>query len=95
LSFLTGASSSWALGVPQFIRAIEFAAFADPTRGGVSSSLNQIAAQSQLGILIDEQSILMREEVPGADAGLVTMGTLLGTTRILEMLAGDQLLRIC
>jgi hydrogenase expression/formation protein HypE len=106
----------------------------DPTRGGVSSSLNEIAAQSQVGILIDEQSILIREEVRGAcemlgldplyvamadelveamrrnplgrdarrigtvrgnDAGWVTMRTVLGTTRIVDMLAGDQLPRIC
>jgi len=113
---------------------------------GVSSSLNEIAAQSQVGILIDEQSILIREEgrgacemlgldplyvanegkllaivdakvadelldamrrnplgrdarrigtVRGDDAGWVTMRTLLGTTRIVDMLAGDQLPRIC
>ena len=34
----------------------------DPTRGGVSSSLNEIAAQSQVGILIDEQSILIAKK---------------------------------
>ena len=118
----------------------------DPTRGGVSSSLNEIAAQSQVGISIDEQAIPIREEVRGAcemlgldplyvanegkllaivdptvadelvavmrrnplgrdarrigmvrdtDAGWVTMRTLLGTTRIVDMLAGDQLPRIC
>lgn len=118
----------------------------DPTRGGVSSSLNEIAAQSQVGIHLDEQAILIREEVRGAcemlgldplyvanegkllaivdpaeadklvaamrnnplgrearrigivtrsDAGWVTMRTLLGTTRIVDMLAGDQLPRIC
>jgi len=118
----------------------------DPTRGGVSSSLNEIAAQSQVSILLDEQAILIREEVRGAcemlgldplyvanegkllaivdssvadelvavmrrnplgrdarrigtvrgtDPGWVTMRTLLGTTRIVDMLAGDQLPRIC
>jgi len=30
-----------------------------------------------------------------ADPGLVTMRTPLGTTRIVDMLAGDQLPRIC
>jgi hydrogenase expression/formation protein HypE len=29
------------------------------------------------------------------DAGLVTMRTAFGTTRIVDMLAGDQLPRIC
>ena len=118
----------------------------DPTRGGVSSSLNEIAAQSHVGIMLDERSILIREEVRGAcemlgldplyvanegkllaivdakvadklveamrrnplgrdarrigtvkstDAGWVTMRTVLGTTRIVDMLAGDQLPRIC
>jgi len=118
----------------------------DPTRGGLSSTLNEIAAQSRVGIEIDERAIPVREEVRGAcellgldplyvanegklvalveagaaepvlDAmrrhplgrqarvigtvgdthhGLVTMRTLFGTTRIVDMLAGDQLPRIC
>ncbi|HLJ50393.1 MAG TPA: hydrogenase expression/formation protein HypE [Bryobacteraceae bacterium] len=118
----------------------------DPTRGGLSSTLNEIAAQSGVGITIDERSIPIREEVRGAcemlgldplyvanegklvaiveagaaDAivaamrrhplgkraevigkvieskpGLVTMRTLFGTTRIVDMLAGEQLPRIC
>jgi len=118
----------------------------DPTRGGVSSSLNEIAAQSQVGILLEEDAIPVRDEVRGAcemlgldplyvanegkllaivdaavaddlvaamrknplgrdarrigtvtanDLGWVTMRTTLGTTRIVDMLAGDQLPRIC
>ena len=118
----------------------------DPTRGGVSSSLNEIAAQSRVGILLEEEAVPIREEVRGAcemlgldplyvanegkllaivdpgaaddlvaamrrhplgrearrigtvretDAGWVTMRTRLGTTRIVDMLAGDQLPRIC
>jgi hydrogenase expression/formation protein HypE len=118
----------------------------DPTRGGLSSALNEIAAQSQVGIELEESTILVREEVKGAcemlgldplyvanegkliaivepgvaddvlaamrnhplgqqaqiigkvtgkNAGLVTMRTPLGTTRIVDMLAGDQLPRIC
>lgn len=118
----------------------------DPTRGGLSSALNEIAAQSQVGIELREDIIPVREEVRGAcemlgldpmyvanegkliaivapgvadavvDAmrrnplgreariigtvnqdrrGLVTMRTGLGTTRIVDMLAGDQLPRIC
>jgi len=118
----------------------------DPTRGGVSSTLNEIAQQSQVGIELEERSILVREEVRGAcemlgldplyvanegkliaiaapavaqdllqtmrkhplganaqiigtvqqeHAGLVTMRTPLRTTRIVDMLAGDQLPRIC
>ena len=118
----------------------------DPTRGGLSSALNEIAAQSRVGILIDEQSIRVREEVKGAcellgldplyvanegklmaivapdvaeqilaamrahplgqgaeiigtvresNPGVVVMRTLLGTTRIVDMLSGDQLPRIC
>jgi len=118
----------------------------DPTRGGVSSTLNEIAQQSHIGIELEERSIPVREEVRGAcellgldplyvanegkliaivapdaakallqamkqhplgaaaqiigtvkpeNPGLVTMRTPLGTTRIVDMLAGDQLPRIC
>jgi len=118
----------------------------DPTRGGVSSTLNEIAAQSAVGIEIDERKIPVREEVKGAcellgldplyvanegklialvapeaaeaalaalrahprgrgaeligtvgesHPGMVTMRTLLGTMRIVDMLVGDQLPRIC
>jgi hydrogenase expression/formation protein HypE len=118
----------------------------DPTRGGLSSSLNEIATRSQVGMLIEEETIPVREEVRGAcemlgldplyvanegkmiaivaakDAGLVleamranvhgrearvigtvvekhpgtvVMKTAFGTTRIVDMLAGDQLPRIC
>jgi hydrogenase expression/formation protein HypE len=126
---------------PQSIRCLR-----DPTRGGLSSALNEIAAQSRVGIEIDEPAIPVREEVKGACEllgldplyvanegklialveaaaaeplliamrnhplgrhaqiigtvgesypGLVTMRTLFGTTRIVDMLAGDQLPRIC
>ncbi len=118
----------------------------DPTRGGLSSTLNEFAAQAQVGIEIDERAIPVREEVKGAcemlgldplyvanegklvaivvpDAAdsvlaamrrhplgaqsriigsvtashprLVTMRTTVGPTRIVDMLAGDQLPRIC
>jgi hydrogenase expression/formation protein HypE len=129
------------LGVTYSIRCLR-----DPTRGGVSSSLNEIAAQSHVGIFLNEESIPVRDEVRGAcemlgldplyvanegkllaivdpaeadrviaamrqnplgrdarrigtvtasDPGWVTMRTTLGTTRIVDMLAGDQLPRIC
>ena len=118
----------------------------DLTRGGLSSALNEIAAQSRIGIELDESAIDVREQVRGAcemlgldplyvanegkliaivapDAAedvlaamrshplgrnseiigtvteshpnLVTMKTSLGTARIVDMLAGDQLPRIC
>jgi hydrogenase expression/formation protein HypE len=118
----------------------------DPTRGGISSTLNEIAARSRVGMELDERAILVREEVRGAcemlgldplyvanegklvaivdsadaetlldamrrhplgrnasmigtvlkdDPGFVVMRTTLGTTRIVDMLAGDQLPRIC
>jgi hydrogenase expression/formation protein HypE len=118
----------------------------DPTRGGLSSTLNEFASQAQVGIEIDERAILVREEVKGAcemlgldplyvanegklvaivapDAAdrvlaamrrhplgaeariigsvtashprLVTMRTTVGPARIVDMLAGDQLPRIC
>jgi hydrogenase expression/formation protein HypE len=118
----------------------------DPTRGGLSSTLNEIAEQSRVGIELEEEAILVREEVRGAcemlgldplyvanegklvaivapefadelveimrrhplgkegriigevteeNRGLVTMRTAFGTTRIVDMLSGDQLPRIC
>jgi len=118
----------------------------DPTRGGVSSTLNEIAEQSHVGIQLEESVIPIREEVRGAcemlgldplyvanegkliaivapqaaDAVLsamradplgsnaqiigtvvesaspiVTIRTELGTSRCVDMLAGDQLPRIC
>src|SRR5205823_9148754 len=38
----------------------------DPTRGGLSSALNEIAMQSQVGIELQENTIPVREEVRGA-----------------------------
>jgi hydrogenase expression/formation protein HypE len=38
----------------------------DPTRGGVASVLNEIAQSAKAGILIDEKSIPVSEEVKGA-----------------------------
>ena len=38
----------------------------DPTRGGVATTLNEIAAQSGLGIRLDESAIPVGEEVRGA-----------------------------
>jgi hydrogenase expression/formation protein HypE len=118
----------------------------DPTRGGLASALNEIAAQSRVGIQLDETAIPVREEVRGAcellgldplyvanegkliaivarqDAervlaamrahplgagaarigvvsgerpGLVTLRTAFGTTRVVDMITGEQLPRIC
>jgi hydrogenase expression/formation protein HypE len=38
----------------------------DPTRGGLATTLNEIAGQSQVGIVIEESKILIREPVLGA-----------------------------
>jgi len=129
------------LGVSTEIRCLR-----DPTRGGLSSTLNEIASQSRAGIVVEEKLIPIREEVRGAcellgldplyvanegklvaivdaavagtmvaamrrhplgaearvigrvteaNPGLVTMRTAFGTTRIVDMLSGDQLPRIC
>lgn len=118
----------------------------DPTRGGVSSTLNEIAEQSRVGIQLEESTILVRDEVRGAcemlgldplyvanegkliaivapqaaaavltamrrnplgakaqvigtvtesSSPIVTIRTALGTSRVVDMLAGDQLPRIC
>lgn len=121
-------------------------ALRDPTRGGVGTSLNEIAAQSKVGIKIYEEALPTREEVSaicellgfdplyvanegkllafvgpdhaekvletikgseyGKDAciigevvadspGKVFMKTRIGSTRIVNMLTGEQLPRIC
>jgi hydrogenase expression/formation protein HypE len=118
----------------------------DPTRGGVATTLNEIAGQSKVGIVIEDAAIpvrppvsamcellgldplyianegkllafapadaadrlldVMRSHKYGKDsviigqvttehAGRVTLHTKLGTSRILSMLSGDILPRIC
>jgi hydrogenase expression/formation protein HypE len=118
----------------------------DPTRGGLSSALNEIAAASGVGITLDEPSVpipgpvraacemlgldplhvanegkcvaivpaarasavvaAMRSVPEGAEAvvigqvvadhpGMVTMKTIIGSERIVDMLIGEQLPRIC
>ena len=118
----------------------------DPTRGGLATSLNEIALQSNVGIEVFEDQVPLRESVLGAceilgldplyianegkliaivgaedtdkvlncmkanpfgqeaavigrvvsdQPGRVFMRTAVGGTRILDMLAGEQLPRIC
>lgn len=118
----------------------------DPTRGGVASTLNEIARASQVGIVIDERNLPVQDAVraacellgmdplyvanegkliaiaPSADAerllarmrahplgrqaaiigrvtadhpGLVAARTGIGGTRIVDMMVGEQLPRIC
>jgi hydrogenase expression/formation protein HypE len=38
----------------------------DPTRGGVATSLNEIAQQSNVGVVLEEQSLPIRRDVAGA-----------------------------
>jgi len=121
-------------------------ALRDPTRGGLATSLNELARQSKVSIRIEEKAIPVREEVlaacemlgfdplyvanegkmiaivPPQDAdkvlkamrqnkygkeaviigevmgenpGRVVMKTVLGSWRIVDMLVGDLLPRIC
>jgi hydrogenase expression/formation protein HypE len=118
----------------------------DPTRGGLATTLNELANQSNVGIRIDESKIPVRDEVTGAcemlgldplyianegkmiviasakdcnkvlssikrnkygknaavigevtanQPGRVVMKTLLGANRIIDMLVGEPLPRIC
>lgn len=118
----------------------------DPTRGGVASSLNEIATQGHVGIVLEESSVPIDDEVRGAceilgfdplyvanegkliaivpaaaagkvlDAmrehplgrraaiigevvdshpGMVSMRSSIGSMRIVDMLSGEQLPRIC
>ncbi len=118
----------------------------DPTRGGVASALNEIAASASLGIRLEQSRILIADEVQGAceilgldplyvanegvliaivppsveaivlaemqahplgksarrigtvtddHPGVVVMQTTVGGTRVVQMLSGEQLPRIC
>jgi len=48
-------------GLGQYIHAMR-----DPTRGGLATILNEIAGQSQIGVLIEEDLVPIRDEVKGA-----------------------------
>lgn len=118
----------------------------DPTRGGVATTLNEIAKHANVGMLLDERTVPVRESVKGAcevlgldplyvanegkllalvvpemadavlaqmrqhrlgqDAviigevvethrGMVLMRTEIGGTRVLDVMFGEQLPRIC
>jgi hydrogenase expression/formation protein HypE len=118
----------------------------DPTRGGVATTLNEIARQSQVAIVLDERTLPVRQAVKaacemlgfdplyianegkflavvgreeadkalaalrahpyGRDAaiigevradpkGRVLMKTAIGSTRVVDVLAGEMLPRIC
>jgi hydrogenase expression/formation protein HypE len=109
----------------------------DPTRGGVASALNEIAAASQVGIELEENALPIdapvfaaceilgldplyvanegiflaivprrsadealaglraHGRVTGANPGTVWVRTAIGGSRVVDMLPGDQLPRIC
>lgn len=118
----------------------------DPTRGGIASTLKEIALKAKVGIEISEHQIPVKEEVRGAceilgldplyianegkvlifvpkeeaskvvnamkshpygvdsrvigtvtkdHPGTVVMRTIIGSTRVVEMITGEQLPRIC
>lgn len=58
---LNGLTSAMLQEGPQAIRCMR-----DPTRGGVASTLNEIAKRSGVGMLIDEQAIPVHDTVRGA-----------------------------
>ena len=70
LGFESGISSDTAALhtlVADMLRASsEIRCLRDPTRGGLSSSLHEIAARSRVGIELEENTIPVREEVRGA-----------------------------
>jgi hydrogenase expression/formation protein HypE len=47
-------------------RAADVHVLRDPTRGGVASALNEIAAQAGVGVVLDETAIPLDDEVRGA-----------------------------
>ncbi|MEO6802857.1 MAG: hydrogenase expression/formation protein HypE [Granulicella sp.] len=130
-----------AIGATDFLHTLR-----DPTRGGVATTLNEISKQVNVGILLQEQSVPVRETVKGAceilgldplyvanegkllafvapemgeavlasmrqhplgqnaaiigevvaaHPGMVLMTTGIGGTRVLDVMFGEQLPRIC
>ena len=52
--------------VKEMLRTVpEIACLRDPTRGGAAATLNELAAQSGTGILLDEELLPVRPEVEG------------------------------
>ena len=141
LSGLVSAMLSTASPTNDFIHTLR-----DPTRGGVATTLNEIAKHANVGMVLDERMIPVRETVKGAcevlgldplyvanegkllalvvpdmagavlqqmrqhplgqDAvvigevveshpGMVLMKTEIGGTRVLDVMFGEQLPRIC
>ena len=129
-----------------FNAGVEIHSLRDPTRGGVATILNEIAASSRTGMIIDERQIPVREAVKGAceilgldplyvanegkllaivksnnaalalqtmrkhplgreaqvigevvseHPGMVLMKTAIGGTRVVDVMFGEQLPRIC
>ncbi|ATW24624.1 hydrogenase expression/formation protein HypE [Candidatus Formimonas warabiya] len=133
--------------VKEMLTAVpQIAVLRDPTRGGLATTLNEIAQQAGVGILVEETAIPVRPEVAAvcemmgfdplylanegkmlifidppysarlleimqghpygqeariigrvttAPAGQVGLKTVIGGVRLLDMLVGDQLPRIC
>ncbi len=132
--------------VQEMLEAGEIHVLRDPTRGGLATTLNEIARQSRVGIEIAEETVPVREsvlaaaeilgldplyianegkliailppdgagavlaamknnpygqeaavigEVRAENPGKVVMKTVIGGKRLMDMLAGEQLPRIC
>ena len=73
----------------------------DPTRGGLATSLNEIAQQSQVGICIDEAKLVVKPQVAAAcellglaRKGLALQLSNLGQSRCLLLDLRNQLLQL-
>ncbi len=135
-----------ALVAATLVAAPDARCFRDPTRGGLASTLNELAASSGVGITVDETLVPVKPQVRGASemlgydvfqvanegkmvavvpaeqaeaallamkaapygadaaiigevtegpAGRVHVKTAFGATRVMDMLVGEQLPRIC
>jgi hydrogenase expression/formation protein HypE len=63
----------------------------DPTRGGVATSLNELARDAGIGIVLDEEAVPVRDEVRGA-CELLGLDALhiANEGQLLAVVAGDQ-----
>lgn len=80
-------ASLWPAVEALFKAGIEVHCLRDLTRGGLSSALNEIASVARLRIAVEEV------QIPVSDS--VTLRSQIGGNRVVDMLSGEQLPRIC
>jgi hydrogenase expression/formation protein HypE len=93
---LSGLVQAMLEAVPLGVRCLR-----DPTRGGLATVLAELALAADLAIAVDEIALpispqpALVAEVRDDPPGMVLLETAFGGSRVVDMLAGDPLARIC